>query len=94
MADTQTFTITAEDESTDELTIPDGLLDRLVKGDVNDAEALGDVTMLAIAQQVHGVVHHGHEEADDELLDLESTAMELFEERFGASFGEMTGHSH
>lgn len=94
MVEDQTFTITAEDGTTDEMTLPAGLLDRLVRGDQTGAEALGDLATLAVAQQVHGLIHHGPDTADDELLALEEAVMERFEARFGTSFGEMTGHSH
>ncbi len=94
MADRLTFTITADDGSSDELTVPAGLLDQLVRGDAPSAAALGDIALLALAQQVHGMVHHGHGGADDTLLELEASTMELFEERFGATFGEVTGHAH
>lgn len=94
MADTLTFTITADDGSEDELTVPAGLIETLVRGDPTSAEALADIAMLALAQHIHGVIHHGHGEADSELIGIESATMELFEERFGASFGEVTGHAH
>lgn len=94
MAENQTFTISAEDGSSDELEIPGGLLDRLVEGEPGDAEALGDIAMLALAQHIHGAIHHGHGEADEELLALEESTLEQFEKRFGASFEEVTGHAH
>lgn len=94
MVETSTFTIAAPDGSESEVTLPPGLLEQIVGGDRSDAEALGDVVSLAVAQHAHGTVHHAHGEPDDELLELESAMMELFEARFGRSFGEVTGHSH
>jgi hypothetical protein len=57
-------------------------------------DVVGDLAMLGLAQQAHGAVHHGHGEASEELERAESTTMELFEERFGESYAEMTGHDH
>lgn len=94
MADDHTFTITADDGSSDELTVPDGLLDYLIEGDPTSAEALGDIAMLALAQHIHGVIHHGHGEGDETLEALEEATLEQFEARFGASFGDVTGHAH
>jgi hypothetical protein len=50
--------------------------------------------MLSFAQQAHALVHHAPEEPDEEVVANEEKTMELFEERFGQTFGEMTGHSH
>jgi len=50
--------------------------------------------MLGFAQQIHGAVHHGHGDTSDELEAVEEATLDRFEERFGQSFGEMTGHSH
>lgn len=94
MADDHAFTITADDGSEDELTVPVGLLDHLVRGDPTPAQALGDVAMLALAQHVHGAVHHADGEPDEALRELEAATLDRFEDRFGASFGEVTGHAH
>lgn len=94
MATDQTITITAADGSSDDLTIPEGLLDALVEGDATDAEAFGDIAMLALAQQIHGIIHHGHGEVSDELETLEAATLDQFEDRFGASFEAVTGHAH
>ncbi|WP_339102825.1 hypothetical protein [Haloterrigena salinisoli] len=91
--DTTTFEISADDGTTDEVTVPSGLLDLVAEGDQTDAETVGDVTLLSFASRAHHIVHHG-EEADEELEAQEARIMDLFEERFGVTYGEATGHQH
>ncbi|QCS41735.1 hypothetical protein [Natrinema versiforme] len=90
---TTTFSISSDDGATDEITIPSGLVDLVAEGDQTDAETVGDVMLLSFASRAHHIVHHG-EDADDELEAQEERVMELFEERFGVTFGEATGHQH
>jgi hypothetical protein len=92
-SDTVTVELTAGDES-DEIEVPTTLIEVLSEGNESAPEVVGDIAMLGIAQQAHGVVHHGHGEVDEEIEAAESLAMDLFEQRFGRSFGEMTGHDH
>ena len=91
--DTVTLTIEGEDD-TDELTVPNELLDLLRENDETDPAVVGDIAMFGLAQRIHGAVHHGQGEVDDEVAAAESRAMDRFEERFGRSFAEMTGHDH
>ncbi|MBX0323646.1 hypothetical protein EGH21_11465 [Halomicroarcula sp. F13] len=92
--DTVTLTIEGDD-ATDELTVPSGLLDILrEEADETDPEVVGDIAMFGLAQRIHGAVHHSQGEPDEEIAALEELTLDLFEERFGASFGEMTGHDH
>ncbi|APW98003.1 hypothetical protein CHINAEXTREME_09515 [Halobiforma lacisalsi AJ5] len=94
MTDVNTVTVSIEaDDSTDEVTIPAGLLDLVAEGDQTTAETIGDVALLSFASRAHHVVHHG-EGSDEELEAQEERVMELFEERFGVTFGEATGHQH
>lgn len=96
MAD-DTVTLTLEDENgeTDELTVPTGLLDMLrEEGDETPPEIVGDIAMFGLAQRIHGALHHSQGEPSQEVKDAEAVTMDLFEERFGATFGEMTGHDH
>ncbi|MFC4448270.1 DUF7545 family protein [Halorussus aquaticus] len=93
--ETVTYTIESPDGDTEELTLPTGIVDALREDDSETApEVLGDLTMLSFAQQAHALVHHAHEDPDEAVLANEEKTMELFEERFGQTFGEMTGHSH
>jgi hypothetical protein len=96
MADKETVTLTIEDPdgTTDELTVPWPLLEMLRQGDESDPEVVGDVTMIGLAQRIHGAIHHSQGEPDQELQDAEDLTMDLFEDRFGQTFAEMTGHDH
>jgi len=92
---TETVTVSLETaDARDEIDVPTALIDLLAEGDESVPAVVGDIAMLGIAQQAHGAVHHGHGEVDDEVAAAESLAMDRFEERFGQSFAEMTGHDH
>ena len=91
--ETVTLTIEGEDD-TDELTVQSELLYLLRENDETDPAVVGDIAMFGLAQRIHGAVHHGQGEADQGIQDLEQLTLELFEERFGATFGELTGHDH
>jgi hypothetical protein len=96
MADqSETVTLTIEsEEGSDEVTLPAHLVDLLKEGEETPAEVVGDLAMMGCAQRIHATVHHGHGDVDPTLQELEALTMELFEDRFGTSYGEMTGHSH
>ncbi|KDE60414.1 hypothetical protein EL22_23545 [Halostagnicola sp. A56] len=91
--ETITFSIDADGEETETVTVPAGLLDLVAEGDQTPTETIGDVALLSFASRAHHVVHHG-EGTDEELEAQESRVMDLFEERFGVTFGEATGHQH
>jgi hypothetical protein len=93
MADIATVTLEADD-GTDELEVPRALLDMLREEGEGDADIIGDIAMFGLAQRIHGAVHHSQGEPAEEVVDAEEATLELFEERFGASFQEMTGHDH
>lgn len=89
-----TVTIRIEgDDGIDEVELPVELLDLMRENDETDAEIVGDLALFSCAQRIHATVHHGHGDTSD-FEDIEETTMELFEERFGTTYGEMTGHSH
>ncbi len=90
---TVTLTIDADDDSTDDVEVPAGLIDLVTEGDQSTAETVGDVVLLSFASRAHHIVHHGHD-ADEDLEAQEQHIMDLFEERFGVTFGEATGHQH
>jgi len=95
MATSETVTITlSDDDSSDEIEVPRTLLDLLGEGEEPPAAVVADIAMLGLAQQAHGAVHHAHGDPDADLQAAEEKIMALFEERFGQTYGEMTGHSH
>jgi hypothetical protein len=96
MADSDIVTIglQSEDGAADELQVPTALLDMLAEGDETAPEVVGDIAMFGFAQRVHSAVHHSEGGVDEELEAAEERTLELFEERFGRSFAELTGHSH
>ncbi len=78
----------------DTVTLPADLLEMLSEGGENSATVVGDLALMSCAQRIHATVHHAEGEVDDELQAVEDTTLDLFEERFGMSFGEATGHQH
>ncbi len=94
MTDTITFTIDGEDGSTDELSVPLSVLELLAESDESPAETLGDLALLSCAQQIHALNHHSQGEPGEDIRTSADETMAVFEERFGMSFTEMTGHSH
>lgn len=88
------FTIEGPGDDSDTLTIPAEAIDMLREEDEGPSVVIGDFAMLMAAQQLHGAVHHGKTEASDELKEVEEATMDAFEQRFGQTFGEMTGHQH
>lgn len=94
MTDEQTFTIEGPDGSDDVVTLPDGLVAMFNDADDPPARVVGDLVQVAFTQRVHAIVHHSEDDVDPDLEALESAALDLFEQRFGRSFEEVTGHQH
>jgi hypothetical protein len=82
------------DDGRDTVEVPAALVDMLKEGEEATSEVLGNLVQVGLAQQAHAAVHHAEGEPDEVLVDAEALMMELFEDRFGQTFGEMTGHSH
>ena len=93
MVEDVTFTVDGVDDSV-ELTVPDALLDVLSEEGDSGADVVADVALMGLTNRAHMLVHHGEGEVDEEVAAAEERALELFEERFGMTFGEATGHSH
>jgi hypothetical protein len=90
-----TFTIEDADGNTDELTLPAKLVELFAEeDDDSDAQVVADISLMAFTQRAHMLVAHGEEEPSEELKEVEEATMERFEERFGMTFGEATGHQH
>ncbi len=93
-SDTVTLTLESEEDA-DELTVPLPLVDMLRESDEETTpEVVGDIAMMGLAQRIHGAVHHAEGEPDERIANVEELTMDLFEERFGTTFGELTGHDH
>ena len=94
MAD-ETVTLSIEgDAETDEVTLPARMLDLLREADESDAEVVGDLALFSCAQRIHATVHHAEGGDTERYRAIEERTMSLFEERFGATYGELTGHDH
>jgi hypothetical protein len=93
-SDVVRVTLESEDGAVDDLKVPTRLLDMLAEGDETAPAVVGDIAMFGFAQRIHGAVAHGDGEVDDELEAVEDRTLELFEDRFGRSFAELTGHDH
>lgn len=78
----------------DEVTLPEPLLEILSEDEESSAEVVSDIVVLSCAQRIHAITHHGEDELSDELASVEDEMMERFEERFGVTFAEATGHDH
>ena len=94
MVETQTFTIEGPDGDTDDVELPAGLVDALSEQGEEPSAAVADVTCMAFAQRAHAIVHHSEGETPADLEAVAESMEDLFEERFGVSFGEATGHQH
>ncbi len=94
MAETETYTIEGPDGDSDTVDLPAGLVDVLAEQGEDPTAVVGDVVLQAFVQQAHAIVHHSEGEVPTDLQEMNDTAEELFEERFGVSLAEATGHSH
>lgn len=91
----ETVTVRLEtEESSDELTVPIGVVEMLSEEGDTVPTVVGDLAMLGLAQQAHGVVHHAEGEVGEDLAEAEQLTMDLFEQRFGRTYAEVTGHGH
>lgn len=81
------------DGEEDEVAVPADAVD-LLSEDESAAEMAADLVMLGFSQQVHAHVHHAQGSPEAALQEAEADVMEAFEERFGTSFGQVTGHDH
>lgn len=91
--ETVTVTLTTDGDS-DDIEVPVAIVDLLSEDDESVTTVVGDLAMLGFAQQAHGIVHHSQGEVGEDLQAAEQLTLDLFEERFGQSYAEVTGHSH
>ncbi|MGZ0747088.1 MULTISPECIES: DUF7545 family protein [unclassified Haloparvum] len=94
MADTETYTVTGPDGDEDTVELPAGLVDTMAEEGEDPTKVVTDVVLQALAQQAHMLVHHSEGEVPEDIEQMNETAAELFEDRFGVPLEEAIGHSH
>jgi hypothetical protein len=94
MVETETYTIDGPDGDSAELELPVGLVDALAEQGERPTTVVSEIALLSFVQRSHAIVHHAEGEVPADLREINETAEELFEEQFGMSFAEATGHSH
>jgi hypothetical protein len=91
----ETVTLRIEgDDDEDEVTLPEEMLELMREDGESDAEIVGDLALFSCAQRIHATVHHAEGGDTEQYREIEERTMELFEDRFGASYAELTGHEH
>lgn len=95
MVETETYRIESPDGDADEIELPAGLVDVLAEQGERKSTVAADVTLMGFVQRAHAMAHHGQgEDLPADLDEIAETAEDLFEERFGLSYAEATGHDH
>jgi hypothetical protein len=82
------------DEDADEVILPVEMLDLMREADESNAEIVGDLALFSCAQRIHATVHHAEGGDTERYEAIEERTMDLFEDRFGATYAELTGHDH
>ncbi len=94
MVDTIQVSVETETDA-DQLELPTEILELYRESpEETDAQIASDMLMMAFTERAHALAHHGEGEEMPEIEAIEGDMMELFEERFGVSYAEATGHSH
>jgi len=94
MGDTETYTVSGPDGDEESFELPAGLVDVLSEQGEPSVRVVTDVVVQAMAQQAHVIAHHSEGEVPEDIAEMNETAAELFEERFGQSLEDALGHSH
>jgi hypothetical protein len=94
MVDTETYTVEGPDGDTDTFELPEGLVDIVAEQGERPASVVADIALLSFVQRAHARLHHAEGDVPADLEAINETAEDLFEERFGVSFAEATGHDH
>jgi hypothetical protein len=94
MADTIRVAVETETDG-DELELPESLVD-LYREDPEetDAQIAADMLVMAFSERAHALAHHGEGEGLENIEAIEGEMLDLFEDRFGVTYAEATGHSH
>ena len=94
MVDTETYSVESPDGGTAEFELPEGLVDVLAEQGESPAEVVADVAFQSFVQQAHAIVHHSDGDVPEDLVRMNETAEDLFEERYGQSLADAMGHHH
>lgn len=94
MVGTETYTVESPSGETDDVELPEGLVDLLAEQGENPSAVVTDVVLQAFAQQAHVIAHHSEGDTPADVEAIEQKAGELYEARFGQSLEEALGHSH
>ena len=94
MGETETYTVAGPDGDEESFELPAGLVDVLSEQGEPSTAVVSDVVVQAMAQQAHAIVHHSEGDVPEDIAEMNETAAELFEERFGQPLEEALGHSH
>mgnify|MGYP000421626702 CR=1 FL=1 len=94
MVEEVTFTVSGPDGE-DEFAVPERLVELLAEeDDESQAQVVADLALMSFAQRAHMIGHHGEGDVGADFEELEEAVLDRFEERFGMTFGEATGHQH
>jgi hypothetical protein len=88
-----TVTVEANGDE-DAIEIPAGLIDRLMEDGETRADVVGSIALMALTGRAHALLHHAENASGEELEDIEEVMQDRFEDRFGMTYAEATGHSH
>ena len=94
MVETETYPIEGPSGDTDDVELPAGLVDTLAEQGEEPTQVISDIVVQALAQHAHALVHHSQGETPSDLVDINETMEDLFEERFGMPLSDAMGHSH
>ena len=74
--------------------VPAALVEALSEADDSPADVVADLAVMSFAGRAHALLHHTEGEPAEALREAEAEMMDRFEERFGVTYAEATGHSH
>ena len=94
MGEIETYTIIGPNGDEELFELSAGLVDILSEQGEQSTRVVSDVVVQAMAQQAHMIAHHSEGEVPQDIVEMNETAAELFEERFGQSLEDALGHSH
>jgi len=92
--DTETLTVEGPDGEREAVELPAGMADVFADPGESAALVAADFLVHAFAQQGHALAHHSGDDVPDDVVALNDRMEELFEERFGFSMADATGHEH